>query len=289
MDEKKASFDLGEFAANIMLQGILHPDMQLKNIGRSDPERKPVFIDYADVELYNIPEDLNDDLFHRFTEALSPLLGDFMNSFIKSSYFRMGFIARGGILAEAVFTNTVNKGYSCSQFVDTPYIPHFDSTNLWKNDFLHTAILNWKEAPISNITIENFHYIDQYLISSERKTLSPINQYYLDFLYFSRLYIGMGFISDLEEYVPLLMILILNWARASLARNLPYTSYGLFQKCLTLKCNFPEVTERCQQGIRVLVKEEHINPNLISTIHGYLNRELFELLWILSDLENSKK
>lgn len=111
----------------------------------------------------------------------------------------------------------------------------------------------------------------------------------LDFLYFSRLYIGIGFISDSEEYVPLSMILILNWARASLARNLPYTSYGLFQKCLTLKCNFPEVTERCQQGIRVLVKEERINPNLISTIHGYLNCDLFELLWILSDLENSQK
>ena len=74
-------FIFGSNIADIILKGILHPDMQLKNFGiRKNVSEYPGFmnnvfvcLDYADIQKFNIPDDLDDNMIRRLTRSLFPI------------------------------------------------------------------------------------------------------------------------------------------------------------------------------------------------------------------------
>lgn len=113
-DDSLYFYNLGEFVADGMLNGIMHPDMQLVNIGQRDGQF--IFIDFADIMQIDIPNCLSPNICEQLTQCLVPLIEDMKDSFSKLSCFRMGFIARGGVLGHAIFLSTINLGISSSWY-----------------------------------------------------------------------------------------------------------------------------------------------------------------------------
>ena len=74
-------FVFGSSIADIILKGILHPDMQLKNFGRRENVSEYhgfmnnffVCLDYADIQEFNILDDLDDNMIRRLTRSLFPI------------------------------------------------------------------------------------------------------------------------------------------------------------------------------------------------------------------------
>ena len=198
-------FALGEFISRVMLQGIIHPDMQHCNIGFGDGNFK--FVDYADAHKISIPEDLTDVTVHQLTEALFSALDDVPDDFTIRSHFRAGFTSYGGVFAEAIFSNTMNSGFSSflyanENMVDTTYNADF----VYTDSNTVSAIGAWKSYPLDRITLNNFTGLAVYNDSNERHCTSHYNLYYLDNLYFVRSYIGLSRMDGMASQMPMLIL-----------------------------------------------------------------------------------
>ena len=110
-------YRLGEYVAEIMLNGIYHPDMQISNIGFRPGEAAPLFLDYPEVEKFKMPEELDADRIRQLTEAIFPLIEAMDGSFLFNSYFRAGYLGYGGVLTWELFTNAINNGFSSNIYV----------------------------------------------------------------------------------------------------------------------------------------------------------------------------
>ena len=276
-------FVFGSNIADIILKGILHPDMQLKNFGRRENVSEYhgfmnnffVCLDYADIQEFNIPDDLDDNMIRRLTRSLFPIFKD-LKSFSNISYFRAGFVSKCGHLGRELFSNACNNGLSSLSLatgnsVNFSYVPSLKSE----------IIREWVNFNVDDVNPLKYRTLIDYQDSQERHRISLHNMYYLDYLFFMRSYTVL---SELKDDVSII-VLILNLAVSSLSFNLPITAYGLFRKCLSLNPQMPEVNQMCKDGIHNIVKCGKINNIIDKIITQYLNDDLFELMWILDDLD----
>lgn len=72
MNEYMYYYIIGEFAAEQMLKGHIQPDFKIENIGIG--QYGPVFVDYADMFIRKIPDDLDKNLLRQLTESLFSLM-----------------------------------------------------------------------------------------------------------------------------------------------------------------------------------------------------------------------
>ena len=298
-----AYYNLGKFVAHNMLDGKIHPDMQLSNIRESQHE-KFAFTDFADMIEIDIPDCLSADICKQLTLSLLPIIEDIKSSFSMISSFRMGFIAHGGLLGHAIFLNTINLGISSSWYVKSRFIPStYDSAFLY-SDESKTSIRNWKEIPFDQISILEFPPYDKM-----KKQLHPTetNQYYLDILYCNLNYIsslllanGASFntgspVKDIPNSSLILKscnltntYCIKKFACVALHQKHYYTAYGLLYKCLESKFTDENLIYECKEKISYITDSIPITSRIHNFIMKNLDLDLFEFMWILDDLEHSQ-
>lgn len=273
--EKIFNFALGEVVATAMLKGILHPDMQLCNLGFRD-NGQIVFLDYADVSAIAIPDELDTDNIRRLTESLFPLLDD-LNGFPAISYFRAGFVSKGGFFGRSIFSNACNSGFSSLSFLSDRDVEVSFALPTLRGSAL---IKEWVQIETDNISIRKYNTLEKYQQSPERRSLSPFNCYYLDCLYFGRSFIGLQSIG--EQMRDNITCLLLNMANSALCFNLPATAYGLYHKCISLHPQIPKIDARCRDGIK---NSKITGCHIADFIADCLHLDLIELLWVLDDLD----
>ena len=284
-------YALGEFVAKTMLHGIINPDMQLSNLGtRREPPYDFVFLDYPNVKKISLPDELNKEYVRQLTESLFPLLDDLKGDFFDISYFRAGFVSYGGYLGHFIFDNTIENGYSSFIFKKPPAsfsISAFDSNDIL-DGFALGMIKEWQQLSLDDISIKTFHTLEQYNLSSQRQTVSPLNMYYMDILYFVRSFLALNFDEKhKKDALTPIAILCANWAKASFCYNLPYSAFGLFKKCLSMEVPIPQLTDICTSGISTINDTGRIQLDALPFIEQLMGEDLFSLLWILRDLDRS--
>ena len=285
-------YSLGETVAGLVLKGALHPDMQLNNFGIREDAGQVVSLDFADVKKINIPDDLDDSNVRQLTRSLFPIFKD-LESFSNISHFRAGFVSRCGHLGREIFSNACNNGFSSFSFIfseksalkasfnecsmELSYVPKLN----------HSLIREWVKFNVDSVKFSNYQTLDQYQRSSERRSISLSNMYYLDYMYFVRSHIALMTLKDrlrIKDNMPN-CILILNMAISALSFNLPIMAYGLCLKCSSLNPSMIEIEQQCEKTIDMAKKSGRIYDKLTNFIKLYLLCDLFELLWILDDLE----
>ena len=285
-------YSLGETVAGLVLKGALHPDMQLNNFGIREDTGQVVSLDFADVKEINIPDDLDDSNVRQLTRSLFPIFKD-LESFSSISHFRAGFVSRCGHLGREIFSNACNSGFSSFSFI-------FSEANILKASLNersmelsyvpkinHALIHEWAKFNVDNVKFSNYPTIDQYQRSSERRSISQSNMYYLDYIYFLRSHIALVALKDrlkINDNTPM-CILFLNMAISALSFNLPITAYALCLKCSSLNPSMIEIEQQCEKTMDMAKKSGRIYDKLIKFIKLSLHCDLFELLWILDDLE----
>lgn len=274
-------YKYGEFVAKVMLAGIIHPDMQRSNIG-IDSTGECKFCDYAEAEKIDMPKELNEDRVRQMTEALFPLIDGTEKSFLNCSYFRMGFVANGGILAKELFANATNNGFSSSLYVKPPVIKkNYDASALCNT--LHNVISEWQKVDIKSLGLEKYKTLDEYNHSAERNGISFENRYFLDMLYLTNA--CLVFKDRTEFKVPYANALF-NMALLAMIYNKPYTEYGLLKKCLKTHSGVHQIEEMCKGRVFSLMASWECNSECIDFIDEVIDKyDLFEILWILDDVD----
>lgn len=286
---KRFCYLLGKFVASTMLKGIIHPDMQLPNIGDRDKDNF-AFLDYADVKFCAIPDGLSDDTLRQLTQALFSATNNFLDYPESLAYFRAGFVAYGGLLGQCLFCNMTNYGFSILDYLDIGHaIFSFDSSFLYKYTQNKDAIKEWKNIPFEKITISNYDCLEKYEQSAERKYISKSNRYYIDNLYLSRCYIELE-LKQSNHNIPVLNhnipSLIMSMGSTALRSKFYYIAYGLLRKCLSLPDKTAEIISMCNLMLINILISIPLNTDITNLISNSLDLDLFCFLWLLCDLEH---
>ena len=278
MNEYLYYYIIGEFAAELMLKGRIQPDFKMENIGMG--EYGPIFVDYANIFIRKIPYDLDEKLLRQLTESLFSLVRS-IDNYKYISIMRAGFIARGGTLADIIWQNLANRG-----FTSLAYKGIFDNElNYTAIDDLTLAIttkriIQWKEIPFHKVKIGLLPNIGIYFDSDIRKETPSISLYYLDRLYYSRCYNKLNEKDSDED-----PILIMNMGMSAFRNNKKYSAFGLLSKCINMIETNSEINKQSTKALNKLRHTKHLSPELKKLILDFVDHELFEFLWILNDVD----
>lgn len=277
-------YKIGEMVASVLLRGAIHKDMQLSNIGMRNG-MDPVFLDFADITTFVLPEGLDKKTVKNITKSLFPLLDGIGHSFECCSAFRAGLIAKAGMLGHEIFKNAINNGFSSDMFEKHPtMIKEYDVSELYERD--QKEVSEWKAIDLDSINLDVYPKLDEYESADIRMNISKRNQYYLDMLYLTRS--GREFFGNAMK-VPLACV-YLNMASKAMLNGMPYTEYGLIMKCLKLKSGNKQIEEMAKQRSFQILIDGVIKPDSIDYILMCTDKYgLFELLWILDDEDTFNK
>ena len=278
MNEYLYYYIIGEFAAELMLKGHIQPDFKMENIGMG--EYGSIFVDYANMFIRKIPYDLDEKLLRQLTESLFSLVRS-IDNYKYISIMRAGFTARGGALADIIWQNLANRGFTS--------LAH---KGILDNELNYTAIddltleittkriIQWKEISFHKVKIGSLPNIGIYFDSDIRKETPSISLYYLDRLYYSRCYNKLNEKDSDED-----PILIMNMGMSAFRNNKKYSTFGLLSKCIDMTETNSEINKQCTKVLNKLRHTKHLSPALKKLILDFVDHELFEFLWILNDAD----
>lgn len=271
-------YGLGEFAAKTILEGQIQPDFRIENVRYNGSDI--VFVDYANMFIRNIPNDLDENLLRQLTESLFSLVRS-VKDYQEISKLRAGFTARGGILADILWQNLANKGFSSLSYKGLYNDKlQYDAINELSLEITTKQILQWKSASLNEVAIENFQTISSYYVSNIRKEMSSLSLFYLDRLYYSRCY------DKLFEYFPeQIPVLIMNMGMSAFRNDYKYRAFGLLSKCIDMTKTDSEINKQCTKALNRLIHSKRLIPELKKLILDNMDNELFEFLWLLSDVD----
>lgn len=276
------AYAIGEFAADIMLKGVIQKDFKLDNIGFSNSN--PVFVDYADCVNFSIPNELNEEFLREISESLFSLIRS-LKTFESVSTVRAGLIAKGGILADIAWRNLSNNGVNALSYkslIDKSL--KYDGINELKNEINRNRIIQWKDMPLDNITIEKYRDLVSYKNSDIRKGTSSFLKFHLDRLYYIRCYNEL--IKSNANQIP---IPIMNMGVTAFRDDKKYCAFGLLNKCIAMSKNNTMMDQMCEKSLRKLIHTKRLSPKLKKLILENLDLEFFELLWLLDDIDTFEK
>ncbi len=278
MNEYMKYYILGEFAAEQMLKGHIQPDFKLENIGIS--EKGLIFVDYADMFIRQIPDDLDDNLLRQLTESLFSLVRS-INNYNYISIMRVGFIACGGVLADIIWKNMANKGFTSLSYNGIyDSILKYDAINYLSKEITTKQIIQWKEITFDKFKIEDLSNIVVYLNSEIRNETPLLSLFYLDRLYFIICF------KNLDQYLPdQVPILIMNMGMSAFSHGEKYCAFGLLSKCINMTETDPEINKQCTMALNQRIFTECLSPALKKLILDCGDYDLFEFLWILNDVD----
>lgn len=278
MNEYLYYYIIGEFAAEQMLKGNIQPDFKLENIGIS--EKGLIFVDYADMFIRQIPDDLDDNLLRQLTESLFSLVRS-IDNYKYISIMRAGFIARGGVLADIIWKNMANKGFNSLSYkgiCDNKL--QYDAIDDLTLEITTERIIQWKKLPFDKVKIGELPNMNIFLNSDIRKETPAISLYYFDRLYYSRCYNKLDEEDSDED-----PILIMNMGMSAFRNNKKYCAFGLLSKCIDMTQTNSEINKKCAKVLNKLRHTKHLSTTLKKLILDYVDYELFEFLWILNDVD----
>ena len=271
-------YAIGDFAAETMLNGKIQPDFKIDNLGVDGSSI--VFVDSPEVFSCCIPDELDNDLLRKITESIFSLLRS-LHGYKDISSFRAGFTARGGLLADIVWNNLANKGFSSLSYTGIYGNKLlYDISNMPFTKTLKEYISEWKTIPFDIINIGNIPSLEAYLRSEIRTTRAQLSTYYLDFLYYIRRYIILQ--QHCPEQVP---ILILNMGLLAYQFGKTYSAFGLLSKCVEISRLDHDISKVCADKLHTLKQTELIAPEFENIILDNIDNDLFELIWLLNDLD----
>ena len=280
MNEYLYYYMIGEFAAELMLKGYIQPDFKIENIGIDINENRLIFVDYADMFIRKIPDDLDENLLRQLTESLFSLVRS-IDNYKYISIMRAGFTARGGILADIIWQNLANKGFtslSYKEIFDNKL--NYSAIDDLTLEITTKQIIQWKAIPFDKVKIGVLPSLIIFLDSDIRKQTPSISLYYLDRMYYSRCYNKLAE-KDFDEDP----ILIMNMGMAAFRNNKKYCAFGLLSKCIDMTQINSEINKKCTKVLNKLRHTKHLSPALKKLILDYVDHELFEFLWILNDVD----
>lgn len=77
----------------------------------------------------------------------------------------------------------------------------------------------------------------------------------------------------------------MNMGMSAFRNNKKYSAFGLLSKCVDMSKNNFMINKMCTKTLNKLRHTKHLFPALKNLILDYIDRELFELLWILDDVD----
>lgn len=273
-------FLLGKLVAMITLRGCIHPDMQLANIGWRTPI-EPVFVDTADLVHLPIMDNLNYHTINRYTEALFSLLDDIPSSLHSISYFRMGYVSYCGFIGDIIFKNARNNGLSSSIFTNSPMnTVSFDPSHFLSTD-CSGILAEWWSLPLEKACLFNIKKSKTDSLFNSINSLSTINRFYL-----LQLNLSLEYLSLSGKNIPLVFLSFETFKLANLANKigLQYTAYGLYKKSFVHASN-PMVKAVSADQIITYERHNKLDKSTLHFISENVERNLFEFMWILSDLD----
>lgn len=277
MNEYLYYYILGEFAAEQMLKGHIQPDLKIENIGIE--EYGPVFVDYANVFICKIPDDLDENLLRQLTESLFSLVRS-IDNYKYISNMRAGFTARRGVLADIIWHNLANRGFTSLSYkgiCDNKL--QYDAIDDLTLEITTKRIIQWKELPFNKVKFGDLSSIGIYLNSGIRKETPSFSLFYLDRLYFSRYY------NFLHEHFSDQVSIIMNMGVSAFRNNKKYAAFGLLSKCVDMTKNNSMINKMCTNTLNKLRHTKRLTSALKNLILDYMDHELFEFLWILNDVD----
>lgn len=272
-------FRIGEFISELMLRGIIHPDLILENIGFDNGNFK--LLDYADVKFFNYPDEINPDRIRQITQSLFPLIRG--SEFEDISWLRCGLICRGGNIANIVFDNSINNGLSCFNFLTVDI--EIDKYEIKLNDKDILMASSWKKIDFSAI-FSHYLILEEFENLSIRKNVEGINKYYFDLYYLVVYYYFFSKKGIAENN----LIILLNIGMTAYKHKKVVMAYGMIMKALmyTGKCNIENshIVLFYKKIVEKIIEE---NDFLISAIKNIVDEtieyDIPQLIWILESLE----
>ena len=94
----------------------------------------------------------------------------------------------------------------------------------------------------------------------------------------------------LQQYCPeQVPILILNMGLLAHQFGKNYSAFGLLSKCVEINRLYHDINKVCTDKLHTLKQTESIAPELENIILDNIDKDLFELLWLLNDLDTFEK
>ena len=264
-EEEKGAFNLGRFAAEFLItKCAIQPDFQLANLGHKDGSL--VFVDSADVKVFDLPKSLTTDVVRQIKESIFSLVDNFESDFRFQSYIRAGFVSMAGLIGHIVYEDSRDNGYSSFLFLEKKLIalPH----SLYR-------ITKWDD--VKAVIGEWLSLFGKATYTNDQDIKLPLNHFYKD---------NMFFIDDLmsaivEDNTQKQVATLLQMTISAFSFGLPYTAYGL-----ALKINNSICLEKERRLIdQVILQTQDVVEEYKDVLEKYLNLDVFELMWLLEDLD----
>ena len=278
-EEIKSGYCMGRFLGEIVSNGIIHPDLQLSNIGFG--QSGLVILDYADAEKIKIPDELSSHIIDRFSSSIFPLIDEFPDYTSKSSLIT-GFSARGGILADIILSNCRNSGFLSFEFLEQKptytnetYTPEQEINN----QIVIGLIKEWCENDVDRLVGKNCDSLVKYGFSPERSSISSANRYYLD-----RHYYAFNYCMLPDDQLPSFYA---NTGCSAYKHDHKYRAYGLLKKALPmLTGKWAPMYKFCKTCLNSTIHMKKMNPEYKNFIDEHLDMNYYELSWILDDFDS---
>lgn len=278
-NERVKYYRIGEFAAIMMLKGVIHPDMQENNLGI----RNGVIVtnDFADVKFFDYPEGINSKIVKQLADALFPPAEKILKDFSLMSSFRAGFLAIGGLLGRRVFDelekNGVNSFCYAQKDLDILQEPisDFDSAEMSNN------YADWQKAIMGNLFNPDTGAMIPSALPIVMSSVCDDNKYYADQLILLK---ACEDLARAESELPF-WITALHFACESVNRGYVYTGYGILRKVLHLcgKALPPVVAYHAK--IDELLEEHDLSCDIKEYIEKCTEYDFLELFWIVNDID----
>lgn len=272
---KFQAFQLGAFAGDMLIsRGVIQPDFQIDNIGTRNGI--PVLVDYADIIKVNLPKELTKDVIRIIKESLFSLVDNYEGSFKSNSYVRAGFISRTGMLGHMIYESTRDNGYSSFMFVEKDLrCKEHSLARITKWSDVKSVIGEWMEIPLDLFDAEKTDDFN----NKKRIFAYDINEYYLR----NTIHIWALTDKSIMSENRNVMKIYLEMSLSALQFGLPYMAYGFANKCKAITDNI-QVVQTCDI---ILEKTQAYVEEYKDVVDRYINREAFELMWILEDFDIS--
>lgn len=278
-NERVKYYRIGEFAAIMMLKGVIHPDMQENNLGI----RNGVVVtnDFADVKFFDYPDGIDSKTIKQLADALFPPAEKILRDFSLMSSLRAGFIAIGGSLGRRVFDelekNGVNSFCYAKKDPDILKEPISDSASVgMRNDYA-----DWQKAIMGNLFNPDTGEMILGALPIVMTSVCADNKYYADQLILLKACEEL----DRAENELTFWITALHFACESAKRGYVYTGYGILRKVLHL-CgkDLPPVVAY-HAKIDELLEEHDLSCAIKEYIEKCTEYDFLELFWIVNDID----
>lgn len=279
-NDKVRYFKIGEFAAIMMLKGIVHPDMQEANL----KIRNGVVVtcDYGDIKQFHFPEDIDQKIVRQLIDALFPPMENILKDFELMSFFRAGFLSIGGMFGKHIFDGLNNSGLN--SFMYSSVIPEIVLENTIDDSYFASEKAyyeDWKNAIINILPDSNTGEI---LINSIQKLMDTVcneNKYYADQLLLLK---ACESFEQTEENMGFL-ITALHFAFESVKNGYIYTGYGVLRKVLQLDEKTLPIITVYRTKIEGVLESRNMNKKIQKFIDECTKYDFLQLLWIANDID----